>query len=75
MAFGMGNDIQGTLNIARQEKVSVELQMRGGQTFKGMVQTVNLEYVTIGPLAGREYFDVQIRVADISAICVQTRGN
>jgi hypothetical protein len=74
MAFGMGNDIHDTLNAARQEKTSVELQLRGGQTFKGMVQTVNLEYATIGPLAGREYFDAQVRIADICAVCVQVRG-
>ena len=39
-----------------------------------MVQTVNLEYATIGPLAGREYFDAQVRIADICAVCVQVRG-
>ena len=62
------------LTQARDEKAPVELQTRGGQSLKGLVRVVGLEFAVIGPFAGYDFFDAHVRIADISAICVQVRG-
>ena len=68
------DDLVKTLMQARIEKAPVELQMRGGQLIKGLVRAVGAEFAVVGPLPGRDFFDAHVRVADISAICVQVRG-
>lgn len=68
------DDFFRTLTQARDKKAPVEVQTRGGQSLKGLVRAVGVEFAVIGPLPGRDFFDAHVRVADISAICVQVRG-
>lgn len=63
-----------TLKQAQTEKVSIEVHLRGGQSFRGPVLGLGAETVIIGPLQGKEFFDVQVRLDDISAVSVQTRN-
>ena len=68
------DDFSRTLVQAHEEKAPVEVQTRGGQSLKGLVRAVRKEFVVVGPLPGRDFFDAHVRVADISAICVPVRG-
>lgn len=63
-----------TLKQAHTEKVSVEIHLRGGQSFRGPVLGLGPETVIIGPLQGKDFFDVQVRLDDISAVSIQTRN-
>lgn len=74
MQMSADDDFHKTLEQARQAKVSVELQTRGGEILKGLVSAVGKEFVVLGPLSGRDFFDAQVRVSDICAVCVQVRG-
>ena len=68
------DDFHRTLEQARDAKVPVEVQTRGGQSLKGQVRAAGRDFAVIGPLSGRDFFDAHVRVADITAICVQVRG-
>jgi hypothetical protein len=68
------DDFVRTLTQARDEKAPVEVLTRGGQSLKGLVRVAGREFAVIGPLSGRDFFDAHVRVADVSAICVQVRG-
>jgi hypothetical protein len=48
--------------------------LRGGQSFTGKVLEVADHYVILGHLVGKEFFDALIRIEDISAVSLQTRG-
>ena len=74
MEIKADDDFVKTLTQARDEKAPVEVQTRGGQALKGQVRAVGREFAVIGALAGRDFFDAHVRIADISAICVQVRG-
>lgn len=65
--------ITDTLKQARQQKLKVEVHLRGGQCFTGIVAGVSDHSAVIGHLAGKEFFDCQLRLEDISAISLQTR--
>lgn len=74
MDIQANDDFQRTLEQARDAKLPVEVQVRGGASFKGGVRAVGRDYAVIGPLSGRDFFDAQVRIADVCAICVQVRG-
>ena len=62
------------LTQAQAEKEMIEAYLRGGQSFVGQVIDIGDHSVVIGPLAGKDFYDAQIRIDDISAIALQTRG-
>ena len=62
------------LRQARAENERIETYLRGGQAFVGKVIAIGDHSVVIGPLVGKDFYDVQIRIDDISAISIQTRG-
>lgn len=63
-----------TLTQAKNRHQYVEVYLRGGQSFKGVILGIANETVVIGFLAGKEFFDVQIVITDISAVSLQTRN-
>ncbi len=46
----------------------VYVHLRSGKTFQGYVKSVGDHFVHLEKLAGREFFDVLIRIEDISAV-------
>jgi hypothetical protein len=46
----------------------VYVHLRSGKTFQGYVKSVGDHFVHLEKLAGREFFDVLVRIEDISAI-------
>ena len=46
----------------------VYLHLRSGKTFQGYVKSVGDHFVHLEKLAGRDFFDVLIRIEDISAV-------
>ena len=74
MDINAEDDFFRTLRQALEAKAPVEVQTRGGQSLKGPVRAVGKAFAVVGPLSGRDFFDAHVRVADISAICVQVRG-
>ncbi len=66
--------ISDTLKQAQNQKLTVEVFLRGGQHFTGRVLGIAEHSAVIGPLAGKEFYDVQIRLEDVSAISLQTRN-
>lgn len=69
------SSIADTLKQAQAQKLSVEVFLRGGQSFRGPVLGVGEQTAVIGPLQGKDFFDAQVRLDDISAVSVQTRNN
>jgi len=63
-----------TFKHVQAQKQTVEIYLVGGHSFTGKVLDVADHYVIIGHLQGKEFYDAQIRVEDISAISIQTRG-
>lgn len=74
MDINANDSLQQTLKAACGEKAAVEVQLRGGHVVKGRVTGVGPEFVVIGSIAGREFSDAQVRIADIAALCVQVRS-
>lgn len=66
-------NISETLKQVQGQKINIEVYLRGGQSFTGKVLDVADHYVVVGHLIGRDFFDAQIRIEDISAISLQTR--
>ena len=62
------------LRQAQAENETIEVYLRSGQSFSGEVIAIGDHSVVIGPLVGKDFYDVQIRIDDISAISLQTRG-
>jgi small nuclear ribonucleoprotein (snRNP)-like protein len=51
----------------------VHVHLRSGKTFQGYVKSVGDHFVHLEKLAGRDFYDVLIRIEDISAIEVKFR--
>ena len=66
-------DFTEALQLAMAEKVSVDVYLRGGHTFKGRVSSVSAHSLVIDPIAGKDFFGAQIRLADIVALSMQIR--
>ncbi len=66
--------ITDTLKQVQNQKINIEVYLRGGQSFIGKVLDVGDHYIIVGHLVGKEFFDAQIRIEDISAVSLQTRG-
>ncbi len=66
--------ITDTLKQAQAQQLYIEVYLRGGQCFKGKILGVADYYAVVGYLQGKEFFDVLLRLEDISAVSLQTRG-
>ncbi len=75
MELDANDGMRQTLEQARDANAPVEAQLRGGHVLKGRVIAVGCEFAVIGPLAGRDFSDAKLRIADIAALCIQVRGN
>lgn len=65
--------IKETLEQAMAQKKDVEFYLCGGQNFRGQVSAVSDHSVIVSRLAGKEYYDAQIKLQDISAISLKMR--
>ena len=72
MELDSNHSIKDTLTRAKGEE-GVEVYLRGGQSLKGVVLGVGDHHAIIGYLDGRDFFDSQIRLEEISAVILQTR--
>lgn len=75
MELDPSHSLSDTLTRAMSNKTRVELHLRSGETYAGPVQGMSDDSVLIGPLDGKEFFDAQVRIADISAISVRARDS
>jgi hypothetical protein len=57
-----------------ENKTAADFHLRGGQSLSGKVLEVGDHFVVLGHLKGKDFFDAQVRIDDISAIETQTRG-
>jgi hypothetical protein len=73
MQLNPKTSIPDTLKQAQTEKLNVEVYLRGGQCFKGPILGVAEHTAIIGPLLGKEFFDVQVKLEDVIAVSLQTR--
>jgi hypothetical protein len=64
--FDAQNPLVDNLKLFTGKDVYVHL--RSGKTFQGYVKSVGDHFVHLEKLAGRDFFDVLIRIEDISAI-------
>ena len=64
---------QHTLARAKEADKSVALLLRNGSNLAGRVGAVGDHYVVLTELTGREFYDAQILIEDISAIEVRVR--
>lgn len=62
------------LKQIQAQKAHVGVYLRGGHVLTGSVLGVGDHFVVIGELDGKEFFDAQIRLDDISAIDTRTRN-
>jgi hypothetical protein len=46
----------------------VHLHLRSGKTFQGYVKSVGDNFVHLEKLAGRDFYDVLVRIDDVSAL-------
>jgi sRNA-binding regulator protein Hfq len=67
-------NFQEILKQAQAENATVDVYLRSGQTLTGSVLGVGGHFIVIGHLQGKDFFDAQIRLDDVSAIALQTRG-
>ena len=74
MEINANDSLKQTLDAACAGKATVEVQLRGGHVIKGRVIATGTEFAVIGPIAGRDFSDAQVRIADIAALCVQVRS-
>lgn len=65
--------ITDTLKQVQDQKLNVEVYLRGGQLFQGKILDMAENYIVIGHLLGKDFFDALIRLDDISAISLKTR--
>ena len=65
--------IKETLEQAMAQKKDVEFYLCGGQNFRGQVSGVSDHSVIVSRLAGKEYYDAQVKLQDISAISLKVR--
>ena len=62
-----------TANLRALEGKRVYVTLSSGKTLTGLVKKVGKHLLHIEKLAGKEYFDALIRIADIAAIDTQFR--
>ena len=74
MELNENSSMKDTLQRAQTDKKHVEVFLRGGHCFRGVVSGIGEQHVIIGRLQGQEFFDAQVRLDHISAISLQTRG-
>ena len=67
---GVKFDVQSALrdNLKLFTGRDVYVHLRSGKTFQGYVKAVGDHFVHVEKLAARDFFDVLIRIEDISAI-------
>ena len=65
--------IKETLELAMANQKDVDFYLCGGQSFCGQVSAVSDHSVIVSRLAGKEFFDAQIKLQDISAISLRVR--
>jgi len=53
----------------------VELVLANGKSYRGKLGTVGEQSVVVTEIAGKEYYDVLIRLEDVSAVELRVRGN
>jgi hypothetical protein len=53
---------------------TVELRMKSGEKVGGKVEKVGDKLVHLSQLAGAEFFDAAVDMADIAAVVVRTKG-
>lgn len=61
--------------LKRLEGKHVRLRLAGsGEELSGKLAKVGQELVQLSDLAGREFFDAVVRIDQVAAVVVQTRG-
>ncbi len=61
--------------LKRLEGRAVKIRLAGsGDELSGKVQKVGKELVYLSEIGGREFYDALIRIDQVSAVVVQTRG-
>jgi hypothetical protein len=64
-------------NLARIQaaKKSVEVVLKGGKSYRGIVAATGSEAVLLTQIEGREFYDALIELDEIAAIELRVRGN
>jgi hypothetical protein len=72
---GVKFDTQNSLgdNLKSFTGKDVYVHLRSGKTFQGYVKSVGDHFVHLEKLSGKDFFDVLIRIEDISAIDAKFR--
>ncbi len=62
------------LERAQAQKATVALHLRSGTILTGQVGSVGDHHVVLTQLTGKEFYDAQILIEDISAVEARARG-
>lgn len=79
-AWGQGSldataDLKTTLSGLQAAKQKVVVVLRNGQTYTAAIGGVGDKFVVLTGPAQKEFYDVMVRLDDISAIEARVRGN
>jgi len=71
--YEVNTSLRQNLKLFVGQKINVTL--RSGKTFTGIVKTVGKKLVHLEKLEGKEYYDALIRIENITAIDARFRGS
>jgi hypothetical protein len=68
------DSVRDALRRIQEAKKPVELVLKNGKSYRGMVGGVGDHTVVVTEIEGKEFYDVLIQLEDVSAIEVRARG-
>jgi hypothetical protein len=68
------NDDTPSSVLGRQIGQKVELHLKSGEKLSGTVKATGSQSVHIAALAGQEFYDAVVQMADISAVVIRNDG-
>lgn len=74
MELNENSTFSDTLQSAKTNDKRVEVYLKSGECFSGFVGGIGQQCVIITKLDGKTFYDAQVRLEEISAISLQTRG-
>ncbi|MFX1408389.1 MAG: hypothetical protein ACFFBW_15670 [Promethearchaeota archaeon] len=74
MELKENDTIKDILLSAKKEDKTIDILLKSGKIYNGNIKKIGLHCISLDQKGNRSYFDVIIRIDEISAIEVRIRG-